>query len=84
MPRMLLAMCVLMSAAVPLEAADHTLLATPQTVEWGYYNSDAKPVLTAHSGDTVRIQTLSTCGSREDMVKLGVKPEMLSAGVGRA
>ena len=30
-----------------------TLLATPQTVVWGNYNSAAKPALTVHSGDTV-------------------------------
>jgi len=58
-------------------ASDHALLATPQTVEWGYYNSEAKPVLTVHSGDTVRIQTMSTCGSRDDLFKLGVRPEQI-------
>jgi hypothetical protein len=40
----------------------HTLLATPTTVAWGYYWSQAKPVLNIQSGDTVVIQTLSTCG----------------------
>jgi acetamidase/formamidase len=59
----------------PLRAADYTLLATPQTVAWGYYSGLAKPVLTVHSGDTVRIQSLSTCGSPEQMVSRGVKPE---------
>ena len=38
------------------------LPASPSTVAWGYYWSKAKPVLTVHSGDAVRIQTLSTCG----------------------
>src|ERR1700744_3981849 len=41
------------------------LNATPTTVAWGYYWSKAKPVLTVHSGDTVRIQTLSTCGPND-------------------
>ena len=77
MRRVLLTICVSMSMASALQAADYTLLATPQTVEWGYYNSEAKPVLTVQSGDTVRIQTISTCGSREDLVKLGVKPEQI-------
>jgi acetamidase/formamidase len=60
--------------APPLLAADYTLLATPETVAWGYYSGQAKPVLTVHSGDTVRMQTLSTCGSPETMVSRGVKP----------
>jgi acetamidase/formamidase len=51
-----------------------TLPATPTTVVWGYYSAKAKPVLTVHSGDTVRIQTLSTCGSTERMVEEGVAP----------
>jgi acetamidase/formamidase len=49
-----------------------TLPATPQTVVWGYYSAHAKPVLTIHSGDTVRVQTLSTCGSTERLVAEGV------------
>src|ERR1700687_5206759 len=77
MRRLLLTVCWLMSGGSPLQAAEHILLATPQSVEWGYYNSEAKAALTVHTEDTVRIQTLSTCGSREDMVKLGVKPEQI-------
>jgi acetamidase/formamidase len=49
-----------------------TLLATPSTVAWGYYWSGAKPALTVHSGDTVVMQTLSTCGSPERLQSLGV------------
>src|ERR1700759_5320521 len=52
-----------------------TLPASPSTVVWGYYSAHAKPVLTVHSGDTVRIQTVSTCGSTERMIPAGVKPE---------
>ena len=51
-----------------------TLLATPTTVAWGYYSARAKPALTVHSGDTVVIQTLSTCGAPERLQTLGVKP----------
>lgn len=40
---------------------DFDLPASPSTVVWGYYSSAAKPVLTVHSGDTVRIHTVSTC-----------------------
>jgi acetamidase/formamidase len=57
----------------PLTAQQtHTLLATPSTVAWGYYWSGAKPVLTVHSGDTVVMQTLSTCGSPERLQSLGI------------
>jgi len=49
-----------------------TLQATPSTVVWGYYSAKARPVLTVHSGDTVRIQTLSTCGSTERLEEEGV------------
>ncbi len=51
-----------------------TLLATPTTVAWGYYSARAKPALTIHSGDTVVMQTLSTCGPPERLQTLGVKP----------
>lgn len=49
-----------------------TLPASPSTVAWGYYWSKAKPVLTVNSGDVVRMQTLSTCGSTERLESEGV------------
>jgi acetamidase/formamidase len=54
------------------QSAPKVLNATPTTVAWGYYWSKAKPVLTVHSGNTVRIQTLSTCGSTERLEEEGV------------
>ncbi len=54
-------------------AADFNIKATPTTVAWGYYSGAAKPVLTVHSGDTVTMQTLSTCGSATHLKDLGVK-----------
>jgi acetamidase/formamidase len=54
------------------QATPVTLPATPSTVVWGYYSAMAKPVLLVHSGDTVRIQTLSTCGPTERMEAEGV------------
>jgi acetamidase/formamidase len=73
-------MKVLLAATAPFllaglasgQAAPITLPASPSTVVWGYYWSKAKPVLTVHSGDTVRIQTLSTCGSDERLQEEGV------------
>src|ERR1035438_3968497 len=51
------------------------LKATPQTVVWGYYSSAAKPLLTIHSGDTVRVETVSgnparleAAGARADQI----------------
>src|SRR5437868_13758635 len=54
------------------QEATQTLLATPTTVTWGYYSARAKPVLTVKSGDTVTIQTLSTCGPPERLKSLGI------------
>jgi acetamidase/formamidase len=58
--------------ASPAQQATQTLLATPTTVAWGYYSARAKPVLTIKSGDTVTIQTLSTCGPPERLKTLGI------------
>jgi acetamidase/formamidase len=62
------------SAATPICIAQppQSLAATPTTIAWGYYNAHAKPVLTVHSGDTVRVNTLSTCGSPERLEHGGV------------
>jgi acetamidase/formamidase len=49
-----------------------TLLATSKTVAWGYYWSEAKPVLSVSSGDTVVVQTLSTCGPPNRLEQRGV------------
>jgi acetamidase/formamidase len=66
--RFLLLAALLTSSAF----AQKTLLATPETVVWGNYNGAAKPALTVPSGDTVTIQTLSTCGSPERLKSEGV------------
>jgi acetamidase/formamidase len=57
----------------------YTLNATPSTVAWGYYWSGAKPALTVHSGDTVVMQTLSTCGPPERLQAAGVAPADIPA-----
>jgi acetamidase/formamidase len=77
MKKAILSACLGLAASASAFAADHTLLATPQTVAWGYYSGQSKPVLTVHSGDTVRMQTLSTCGSPERQIANGVKPEAI-------
>jgi acetamidase/formamidase len=67
-----IAMSLAIGAFASAQTPTATLPASPATVVWGYYSAKAKPVLTAHSGDTVRIQTLSTCGSTERMQEEGV------------
>ena len=69
-----LTVLLILSSYSLAHAADYTLKATPSTVVWGYYSASAKPVLTIHSGDTVRVQTVSSCGSPERMEKAGVPP----------
>ncbi len=46
--------------AAPLHAADYRLAASPRTVVVGNYWSEAKPVLTVKSGDTVAVETVGT------------------------
>jgi acetamidase/formamidase len=78
MPLALLRSAAFCAAALvsPLALAQqtHTLLATPTTVAWGYYWFQAKPVLTINSGDTVTIQTLSTCGQPARLEARGIAP----------
>jgi len=70
--RFMAAAPVLLALTAVGQTPTATLLATPSTVVWGYYSAKAKPVLTVHSGDAVRIQTLSTCGSTERLQGEGV------------
>ena len=58
-----------------LPAAEYSLKVTPQTIAWGYYWSDAKPVLTIKSGDTVEIQTVS--GNPERLEQSGVPADQI-------
>src|SRR5262249_40297902 len=60
--------------AVPLEAAEYRLQASPETIVWGYYSATAKPALRIKSGDTVTIDTMIT-SSPERLAAAGVKPE---------
>ncbi|MBB6144747.1 acetamidase/formamidase [Silvibacterium bohemicum] len=63
---------LLLAAVAAAQTAPITLPATPSTVVWGYYSAKAKPVITVHSGDTVHIQTLSTCGPNDRLEEEGV------------
>ncbi|HMC55922.1 MAG TPA: acetamidase/formamidase family protein [Gemmatimonadaceae bacterium] len=52
----------------------HTLPATPNTVAYGYYWSEAKPVLRVKSGDVVDVETMLT-NTPTGLERIGVKPE---------
>jgi acetamidase/formamidase len=67
---------LMLAVAAPTFAADYELKATPSTVAWGYYWSQAKPVLRIKSGDTVRVQTLIT-NSPERLAAAGVPSERI-------
>src|ERR1700727_349712 len=76
------AAALLILPAAHAQQATQTLLATPTTVAWGFYSAQAKPALTVHSGDTVKIQTLSTCGAPERLKSLGVADADIPSYVG--
>jgi acetamidase/formamidase len=69
----------LLATPLSLHAQEKVLLATPATVEWGHYAANVKPAITVHSGETVKIQTLSTCGPTDRLVARGIKPEDIPA-----
>jgi acetamidase/formamidase len=77
--RFLFAASLLQALLAASQTPAANLAASPSTVVWGYYSAHAKPVMTVHSGDTVRIQTLSTCGSTERMIEEGVAPADIPA-----
>ena len=52
----------------------HQLPATPATVVYGYYWSEAKPAVRVASGDIVEIETMLT-NSPTGLERMGVKPE---------
>jgi len=87
MPRAsaLIALCasaVLVSAAAPRAQASrtHRLEATPSSVAYGYYWSEAKPVLRIQSGDILDVDTLLT-STPDRLEKAGVKPEDVQASL---
>jgi acetamidase/formamidase len=79
MRRSLLFTGLLLCSFFPLMAQDHTVFVTSTTVEWGHYAANAKPAITVKSGDTVKIQTLSTCWPNDRLIARGIKPEDIPA-----
>src|SRR6476646_8150418 len=67
------ALTLLPMAAIAAQKV-HQLPATPKTVAYGYYWSEAKPALRIKSGDIVDIETMLT-NSPMGLERMGVKPE---------
>ena len=69
-----LALAAAVHPQAPAAPKTHRLEATPQTVAYGYYWSEAKPVLTIASGDIIDVDTLLT-NTPMRLERSGVKPE---------
>ncbi|HEY7476079.1 MAG TPA: acetamidase/formamidase family protein [Vicinamibacterales bacterium] len=80
MTRRLLALCSLaLCAAVSSSAQSprtHRLEATPETVAYGYYWSEARPVLKIASGDIIDVDTLLT-NSPAGLARAGVPDDQI-------
>ena len=50
-----------MTWPAPTPGHTYTLMPTPQTVAWGWYDAAGAPVLRVNSGDEVIVRALSTC-----------------------
>jgi len=57
---------------IPPSSAQHTLHVTPSTVQWGYFASDGKPVLTVKPGETVTVDTICAI---DELEQLGAAPD---------
>jgi acetamidase/formamidase len=55
----------------PAPGKQHTLMPTPKTVAWGWYDYQGEPVLHVASGDEVTVRALSTC-SPTSLVRAGL------------
>jgi acetamidase/formamidase len=76
---------LMFTAAVSVSAAEHSpkthrLEATPATVAYGYYWSDAKPVLRIESGDIIDVDTLLT-NTPIGLAKAGVPDEKIQTSL---
>ena len=74
----LLCTMVLVAAAGPRPQSPrtHRLEATPETVAYGYYWSEAKPVLRITSGDIIDVDTLLT-NSPTGLARAGVPDDKI-------
>src|SRR6202167_2735807 len=76
MPAIALAIFVSSLAGQTPAPVTHRLEATPDTVAYGYYWSDAKPALRIASGDIIDVDTLLT-NTPMGLQRAGVPPEKI-------
>jgi acetamidase/formamidase len=67
-------LCAMLVASSARAQQIHQLPATPATVAYGYYWSEAKPAIRVKSGDIVEVETMLT-NSPAGLERIGVKPE---------
>jgi acetamidase/formamidase len=78
---LLMALCALgVGYAQSHKSKTYRLEATPATVAYGYYWSEAKPVLRVASGDIIDVDTLLTNTPR-GLERAGVKPQDVQASL---
>src|ERR671930_1190070 len=84
--RVLIVIASLMSAGASAQLAaqsapkTHRLEATPDTVAYGYYWSEARPVLRIASGDIIDVDTLLT-NNPTGLARAGVPPEKIQSSL---
>jgi acetamidase/formamidase len=66
-------LAVMAFSAVASAQTVHRLAATPSTVAYGYYWSEAKPAIHVNSGDIVEVETMLT-NTPTGLERLGVQP----------
>jgi acetamidase/formamidase len=79
-PAFLLVALLSLDPAAAQGPRTHRLEATPETVAYGYYWSEAKPVLRVASGDIIDVDTLLT-NSPTGLARLGVPDEKIQASL---
>jgi len=70
----------LAAAAAPQSPCTHRLEAGPETVAYGYYWSEAKPVLRMASGDIIDVDTMLT-NTPEGLARAGVPDEKIQSSL---
>src|SRR5580704_8246245 len=72
--------CAAVFAAQTRTAQTHRLEATPETVVYGYYWAEAKPVLRIASGDIIDVDTLLT-NTPTGLARAGVPDDKIQASL---
>src|ERR1044071_5525140 len=73
--------CAVLAASLSAQSSKtHRLEATPNTVAYGYYWSEAKPVLRLASGDIIDVDTLLT-NSAQVFARAGVADDKIQASL---